>query len=54
MEAPKVKLDFGWWQLSSTITPSTNDLEHIAEMIIGGYAQGELFSDEEEELEELQ
>lgn len=36
----------GWWELKTTVEPSTTDLEHIAELIEQGYTSGEIAQDE--------
>ena len=41
--------DRGWWKLESTVELSDSDREHIAEMIIKGYIEGEVCRDEEPE-----
>ena len=37
----------GWWELKTTVEPSTTDLEHIATLIEQGYTSGEIVEDEE-------
>jgi len=37
----------GWWELKTTVKPSTTDLEHIATLIEQGYTSGEIVEDEE-------
>jgi ABC-type Zn uptake system ZnuABC Zn-binding protein ZnuA len=39
----------GWWELKTTVEPSTTDLEHIAELIEQGSTSGEITEDEVEE-----
>jgi len=48
MKSPEKDPNFGWWELTTTITPSTEDLEHIAGLIINGFTAGEMFGEKEE------
>lgn len=36
----------GWWELSTTVSPSDTDLEHIVELIKEGFTSGQIVEDE--------
>ena len=36
----------GWWDLKTTVKPSTTDLEHIAQLIEQGFTSGEICESE--------